>query len=168
MSAISVNESIECFILLDMVGGTYLEFIDESHCTNTLQIAIFNEGRGLGYTEQFPLRPKSMAITDDHVYFIRNGIPSVDLIIDFDNGPWTHHHKHSDNLTNIDINSLNITGRTVESFIKTYYTGSVLPDWGRASLNDMWIHWLWPVLLIGCIGLVFVLLIKDLLKKSPT
>ncbi|GAG81628.1 unnamed protein product, partial [marine sediment metagenome] len=154
------NQSIECFILLDMVGGTYLKFVDESHSTNKLQIAVFNEGRELGYTEQFPQKPKSMAITDDHVYFINNGIPSVDLIIDFVNGPWTHHHKHSDSLANIDINSLNITGRTVESFIKTYYTGSDMPDWGKASLNDMWKQWLWPVLLIGCIGLVFVLLIK--------
>ncbi|MHA1132070.1 MAG: M28 family peptidase [Candidatus Helarchaeota archaeon] len=154
------NESIECFILLDMVGGTYLKFIDEARSTNKLQDAIFAQGRNLNYTEQFPNNPKSMIITDDHQYFIENGIPSVDLIIDFSTGSWSHHHKHSDNLANIDIQSLNITGRTIESFVKTYYGGSELPEWGMASMNDMWKHWLWPVLLIACMVLVFVLLIK--------
>ena len=106
-----------------------------------------------------------MVITDDHVYFIQNNIPSVDLIIDFSNGPWTHHHKHSDNLANIDIQSLNITGRAVESFIKTYYTGPDLPDWGKASANDMWKQWLLPILLIACFGVVFILLVRQRTKS---
>ncbi len=160
------NESIQCFILLDMVGGTNLVYIDEAHSTNTLQNAIFSEGQVLGYTEQFPERPKSMVITDDHVKFIENNIPSVDLIIDFIDGPWTHHHTHSDSLSNIDINSLNITGRTVESFMYSYYTGSELPDWGNAGNNDMLFQWLWPVILIVCLGVIFLFFIKYSQKKS--
>jgi glutaminyl-peptide cyclotransferase len=159
------NQSINCFILLDMVGGTDLKFVDEAHSTNSLQEAIFSEARSLGYTTQFPNNPKSMVITDDHIYFMRNSIPSADLIIDFSNGPWTHHHKHSDNIANIDIESLNITGRTVESFVKTYYTGPDLPDWGKASANDMWKQWLLPILLIICIGVVFILLLRHRTKS---
>lgn len=162
----SDNESINCFILLDMVGGTNLKFIDEAHSTNTLQNAMFLEGRSLGYIEQFPEWPKLMAITDDHVPFLENNIASVDVIIDFIDGPWKHHHKHSDDLSNIDINSLNITGRTTESFIKTYYNSTSLPNWGNPSNNDMWQLWLWPVLIITVIGIAFVFIIKYSREKS--
>jgi len=159
-------ESINCFILLDMVGGNNLQFIDEAHSTNTLQNAMFLEGRSLGYIEQFPERPKLMAITDDHISFLENNIASVDVIIDFIDGPWKHHHKHSDDLSNIDINSLNITGRTTESFIKTYYNSTSLPNWGNPSNNDMWQLWLWPVLIITVIGIAFVFIIKYSREKS--
>ena len=144
-----------------MVGGTNLKFIDEGHSTNTLQNAIFSVGRDLGYSGQFPTNPKMMMITDDHVSFLENNIASVDLIIDFIDGPWNHHHKHSDDLSNIDINSLNITGRTVESFIQTYYTTGIIPNWGNPSNNDAWQQWIWPVLFFAAIGVLFVFIIRD-------
>lgn len=156
----SPNEAINAFILLDMVGGTNLKFVDEAHSTNTLQNALFRVGRSLGYTTQFPSNPKLMTILDDHVYFIKKGIPSVNLIINFIDGPWTHHHKHSDNLENIDIESLNITGRTVESFVKSYYSTTELPNWGSAGNNDLWQEWIWPILLIVGIGVAFFLINK--------
>lgn len=127
------NESVECFILLDMVGGTHLEFVDETQSTDRLLNALFRAGQNLSFTDQFPSKPNSLTIFDDHVSFLKKGVPSADLIIDFSNGLWTHHHKHSDNLTNIDINSLNITGRTVEFFIKTYYISADNPDWGPVN-----------------------------------
>ncbi|MHA1267427.1 MAG: M28 family peptidase [Candidatus Helarchaeota archaeon] len=161
----SRNETINSLILLDMVGGTSLCFIDEAHSTNTLQQALFAEGQRLGYTNQFPFNPKSMTITDDHVPFLENGIPAVDLIIDFVNGPWSHHHKHSDNLANIDLMSLNITGRTIESFIRVLTNDGELPDWGDPLNNDLWGQWFWPLLLVGIFGGILILILL-LRKKS--
>ncbi|MFX1296537.1 MAG: M28 family peptidase [Promethearchaeota archaeon] len=160
------NESLECFILLDMVGGTNLRFIDESYSTNLLLNALFEEGQNLGYIEQFPTNPKSLQIVDDHIFFLQNGIPSADLIIDFINGQWTHHHKHSDNITNIDSNSLNITGRTVESFIKNYYIGldTENPDWGPASYIPVSSILLWVILIFG--GTLLVVFIWDWFNKK--
>ena len=113
-------ELFECFILLDMVGGSNLQFIKEFRSDEALHDSIFDEGVKLGYYEAFPSRPKVMAITDDHVAFDNYGISVIDLIIDFVEGDWTYHHTHSDDLSNIDIESLLITGLTLESFMKTY------------------------------------------------
>lgn len=155
----SENESIECFILLDMVGGTNLQFIDESQSTDRLLNALFSEGQNLGYLSQFPLNPKVNTITDDHVYFLQNGIPSADLIIDFINGDWSYHHTHSDNLANIDPNSLNVTGRTLESFIKTYYIGSENPYWG--PVNYIGTLEILLIVSILCIGIVSTIMLWD-------
>ena len=125
----SSTENITGFLLLDMVGGTDLVFIEETSSSNDMQAAIFNEGQELGYGTAFPSNPKRMTITDDHIAFVNIGIPSVDLIINFIDGPWEYHHTQSDNLDNIDEYSLEITGRTVESFIYRYLTGDEPPDW---------------------------------------
>jgi len=130
----SSKEMFECFILLDMVGGTNLQFIKESRSNEALHDSIFDEGVKLGYYEAFPSRPKEMAITDDHVAFDAFGIPVIDLIIDFVEGEWTYHHTHSDNLENIDIESLKILGQTIESFMKTYYTINKNKDWRKIDL----------------------------------
>jgi hypothetical protein len=88
-----------------MVGGTNLRFIQEYYYTDQgLYNDIWGIGQMLGYTTAFPNNPTKLGITDDHKYFDAIGIPSVDLIIDFRSGNlnWDHHHKQSDNLTNID------------------------------------------------------------------
>ena len=118
----SASEIFECFILLDMVGGTNLEFVREARSNEDLHNSIFNEGRQLGYNQSFPSNPVVKSITDDHLAFYNLGIPVIDLVIDFNSGDWLYHHTHSDDLSNIDPVSLNITGRTVESFVKRYYT----------------------------------------------
>ncbi len=135
----SSTEEITGFLLLDMVGGTDLVFVEESRSSNDMQTAIFNEGQDLGYGTAFPSNPQSMSITDDHIAFVNIGIPSVDLIIDFIDGPWGYHHTTGDNLDNIDEYSLEITGRTVESFIYRYLTGDENPDWKiqGESFTDM-------------------------------
>ena len=125
----SEKENFECFILLDMVGGTNLEFIKEYRNTDSLYNSIFTEGRSLGYNNEFPNTPKTMSIQDDHLAFLNLGMPVVDLIIDFVYGDWTYHHTHSDNLDNIDKRSLRVTGQTMESFVKTYYTRDQPNTW---------------------------------------
>lgn len=157
----SSTEEITGFLLLDMVGGTELVFIEETHSSNDMQEAIFNEGQTLGYGTAFPSNPKIMSIIDDHIAFVNIGIPSVDLIIDFSNGPWEYHHTQSDNLDNIDEYSLEITGRTVESFIYRYLTGEGTPDWDiqGGSFTDI------IIIFVSILGLMAITLFVIYIKK---
>jgi len=138
----NATEQFSFFLLLDMVGGYNLEFMDEGYSNNELQDAVFQEGRELGYTQEFPRYPTRRYVTDDHVYF-RNLMPTLDLIIDFISGPWDHHHTHQDNLENIDKNSLYVTGSTIESFIYSYH--------GKTTWNQNYTKWI-IISAVGAIG----------------
>jgi Zn-dependent M28 family amino/carboxypeptidase len=118
----SSMEDFDCMILLDMVGGENLRFINEQYSTSSLLDELFAIGRQLNYTYQFPLNPESQSIIDDHVSFVNYGIPSADLIINFWNNPgWPYHHTIQDDIANISKDSLEITGKTVEQFIYNNY-----------------------------------------------
>ncbi|MFW9999997.1 MAG: M28 family peptidase [Candidatus Hodarchaeota archaeon] len=115
-------ENFECMILLDMVGGENLKFINEQYSTSSLLDELFSIGRHLGYTHQFPSNPESASIIDDHRPFLSAGIPSADLIINFwDNPGWPYHHTTQDDLSHISNYSLEATGKTVEQFIYNNY-----------------------------------------------
>jgi hypothetical protein len=118
----SGSESFDAMILLDMVGGSSLQFINELNSRSSLLDELFIIGRALGYTSAFPENPTSMAVTDDHVAFEQFGIPTADLIINFWNNPsWPYHHTTQDDITHISRDSLEITGKTVEQFIFNNY-----------------------------------------------
>jgi Zn-dependent M28 family amino/carboxypeptidase len=116
------TETFDLMLLLDMVGGRNLKFINELYSTSSLLDEIFAVGRALGYTKKFPFNPVSNRIIDDHRAFLKIGIPSADLIINFwDNSKWPFHHTISDNITYVRSDSLHATGRTVEQFILNNY-----------------------------------------------
>jgi len=118
----SATESFECMILLDMVGGVNLQFINEQYSTSSLSDELFSIGRQLGYSYQFPSNPESASIVDDHRTFLNIGIPSADLIINFwDNPGWSYHHTIQDDITHISNSSLDVTGKIVEQFIYNNY-----------------------------------------------
>jgi len=118
----SITESFDCMILLDMVGGESLQFINEQYSTSSLLNEIFAVGRQLDYLNEFPKNAISSSILDDHVAFSNYGIPSADLIINFWNNPnWPYHHTTEDNLSHISNYSLEVTGRTIEQFIYNNY-----------------------------------------------
>ncbi len=126
----SQYEEFDAMILLDMVGGTHLRFIDEQYSTSSLLDELFAVGRSLGFTSQFPLNPTSSSIIDDHRAFLNIGIPSADLIINFwDNPNWPFHHTTQDDINNIANISLDITGKTVEQFIHNNYFNSTIEDY---------------------------------------
>ncbi|MHA1508800.1 MAG: M28 family metallopeptidase [Promethearchaeota archaeon] len=119
----SSKEDFDAMILLDMVGGSNLRFINEQHSTSSLLGELFETGKQLGYTSAFPSDPVVGSIKDDHVPFLNYGIPSADLIIKFWNQPaeWPYHHTTEDDLSHISNTSLEITGKTVEQFIYNNY-----------------------------------------------
>ncbi|UCC20300.1 MAG: M28 family peptidase [Promethearchaeota archaeon] len=123
----SETENFDCMILLDMVGGENLQFINEQHSTSSLLDELFAIGRELGYISEFPINAIREDIIDDHLAFINFGIPSADLIIKFwDRNPdWPHHHTTQDNISYISKESLKATGDTVEQFIYNNYFADV-------------------------------------------
>ncbi|MFX1315358.1 MAG: M28 family metallopeptidase [Promethearchaeota archaeon] len=126
----SENETFDCMILLDMVGGVNLKFINEQYSTSSLLDEIFEIGRNLGYIYEFPKDATSNYIIDDHKAFVDNGIPSADLIINFWNNPnWPHHHTKNDNISYISNHSLGVTGKTVEQFIYNNYFTKLSDDY---------------------------------------
>lgn len=121
------EENFDCMILLDMVGGENLQFINEQYSTSSLLSELFEIGRQLGYTEEFPENPISQAVEDDHRAFLSIGIPAADLIIQFWNVPdaWPYWHTISDDINHISRSSLEVTGKTVEQFVyNNYYINS--------------------------------------------
>jgi hypothetical protein len=116
------TQDFECMILLDMVGGVNLQFINEEYSTSSLLEELFQIGRELGYTNEFPIFPISSAVFDDHLPFLEMEIPTADLIINFwENPTWPHHHTTEDNLSHISQKSLSITGKTIEQFVYNNY-----------------------------------------------
>lgn len=116
-------------ILLDMVGGKDARFMKEGV---SMQVApqtvekIWNLASSLGYGNYFNSNPRS-GITDDHVFVVKNArIPMVDIISTPNEGddPFPlHHHRHSDNMSAIDKNTLQAVGQTMTAFIYQTYNG---------------------------------------------
>jgi glutaminyl-peptide cyclotransferase len=105
-------------ILLDMVGGKNPSFPKEAHSmafAPSIVDKVWATAKNLGYSAVFK---ESIfgPITDDH-YNVNQiaGIPCID-ILSFDENLKdfnAHHHKHSDNLKNIDKNTLKMVGNVL-------------------------------------------------------
>ena len=81
---------IKALFNIDMVGDRDLKIIDEGNSSGSLRSLVRASAIDLGYQKHFLVGPQ--AIEDDHMPFIRMGVPAVDLI-DFEYGPnnsWWH------------------------------------------------------------------------------
>jgi Zn-dependent M28 family amino/carboxypeptidase len=81
---------IKALINVDMMGDKDLEFFQDESSTATLRRLIWQSAEDVGFARHFPTRTGT--IDDDHIPFLKEGIPAVD-IIDFDYGPnnsWWH------------------------------------------------------------------------------
>ena len=107
-------------ILLDMVGGQNATFLREQYSgyyAPELVDAIWNLGSSLGYGSRF-VNKMGGAVTDDHVDFIRAGIPMIDIIeFDTSHGFNPRWHTVSDNMDGIDRESLGAVGTTVLTWL---------------------------------------------------
>jgi Zn-dependent M28 family amino/carboxypeptidase len=97
-------------ILLDMVGDRQLNIRRESTSTPWLTDIIWNTARRLGHQASFI--SESMAVEDDHMHFLKAGIPSVD-IIDLDYPAW---HTADDTLERLSPESLQKIGALIANF----------------------------------------------------
>src|SRR2546429_192037 len=83
-------------ILLDFVGNRHLRLPRESYSNASLWSRLRAAARRVGRGAAFPDRTAG-AISDDHVPFLRRGIPAIDLI-DFDFPCW---HRRCDDLSQV-------------------------------------------------------------------
>ncbi|PYS52224.1 MAG: hypothetical protein DMG13_16720 [Acidobacteria bacterium] len=99
--------NLKALILVDMIGDKDLNIRKETQSTAWLKTILWNRAQSLGYSKEF--LNDDQEIADDHVPYLRAGIPAVDLI-DFDYPYW---HTAADTLDKTSGRSLKIVGDVV-------------------------------------------------------
>jgi glutaminyl-peptide cyclotransferase len=99
--------SLKALVLLDMIGDKNLIIRRDASSTPWLVDIIWAAAARLGHRGVFSTELTS--VDDDHMAFVRAGVPSVD-IIDLDYPAW---HTAADNLDNVSARSLQVVGDVV-------------------------------------------------------
>ena len=94
-------------VLVDMIGDRDLAIRQEAHSAPWLTQIIWDAAARLGHGRHF-LRD-TIPVEDDHVPFLRLGVPAT-LLIDFDFPPW---HTAGDTLDKISADSLAVVGQAL-------------------------------------------------------
>lgn len=121
LRATDTLDLIDAAINLDMVGDEHLRLEREAQSTPWLLDRLWGVGTALGYGQHFGRR--ETPIDDDHLPFLRAGIPAVDLI-DFRYGPrstdnrWWH--SRYDTPAHCRPESLQVVGDVVLQVIRTW------------------------------------------------
>jgi Zn-dependent M28 family amino/carboxypeptidase len=112
---------IAAVILLDMVGRTDLHIQDELYSTTALREILYGAAVACGHERHFFRRAEGAA--DDHLPFLKVGIPSVDLI-DLNGNP--HWHTPNDTIENMSAASMQKVADVVLTMLpeveRTYVT----------------------------------------------
>jgi hypothetical protein len=101
------NRLPRALILVDMIGDRDLNILREASSAPWLTDLVWLSAARLGYGRHF--LPDTRAVEDDHVPFLRAGVPAA-LLIDFDYPPW---HTAADTLDKVSAGSLEIVGAVV-------------------------------------------------------
>lgn len=109
--AVGTLKKTKAFLLADMIGDADLNIERDSNSTPWLEAVVYEAATRLGYQSHFFSR--TMTVDDDHLPFVRRGVPSADLI-DFDYGYdnvfW---HTPLDTVDKLSPKSLEIAGGTI-------------------------------------------------------
>jgi hypothetical protein len=103
----------EAAIVLDFVGDRDLAIPREGRSSRLLWGKLRAAARATGHAAVFPPRDQGHVL-DDHVPFIRAGVPSVDLI-DFD---FPCFHRPCDDLSAVSPRSLDAVGETMVALLR--------------------------------------------------
>jgi Zn-dependent M28 family amino/carboxypeptidase len=106
---------VKAMVLLDMIGDKSLNVT----VNGSLIAPAFDASRAAGFRDYFAYGGNGML--DDHVPFMRAGIPAVDLIdFEFGSGPGLNDYWHTekDTLDKISSRSLEIVGKTTLRLIE--------------------------------------------------
>ncbi len=99
---------IKAFMLADMIGDKDLDIQRETASTGWLVDLVRKAAHKYGYDRYF--FKTSESIEDDHLAFLKRGVPAID-IIDLDYGPNnSYHHTAQDTMDKISAKSLTIDG----------------------------------------------------------
>jgi glutaminyl-peptide cyclotransferase len=103
---------IKALLLADMVGSRNLRFRREADSTKALTDLIWSIAARLGYSNIFV--NESSATVDDHIIFLKRGVPAVD-VIDFEIPYW---HTVQDTLDKVSAKSVAIVGHVFLETVK--------------------------------------------------
>jgi len=109
---------IRGLFLLDMIGDKELNVARETGSSSSLQVFIAQAANQLGYAGYFFKYDAN--IIDDHVSFIKVGVPAVD-VVDAEYGRMgpgfdsmgEFHHTNADTMDKVSQHSLEVVGRTI-------------------------------------------------------
>ncbi|HVN21796.1 MAG TPA: M28 family peptidase [Dongiaceae bacterium] len=104
-------KKVKAFILTDMIGDADLNLEKDTNSTPWLQDVVYEASKRLGYQSHFFAR--QMEVGDDHLPFVKRGVPSVDLIdfmYGYNNVFW---HTPQDTVDKVSPQSLKIVGGVV-------------------------------------------------------
>jgi len=104
-------KKIKAFLLADMVGDADLNIDRDANSTPWLENVVFEAATRLGYQSHFFAR--TVPMIDDHLPFMRIGVPSADLIdfsYGYNNVFW---HTPQDTVDKLGSKSLEIVGSVV-------------------------------------------------------
>ncbi len=99
-------KSLRAFILLDMIGDRNLTIRRESNSTRWLTDIVWGAAKKLGHRA---FMDEETAVEDDHIPFVKAGVPSLDLI-DLDYPQW---HTAQDTIDAVAARSLQVVGEVV-------------------------------------------------------
>jgi glutaminyl-peptide cyclotransferase len=102
----------EAAIVLDFVGDRALAIPREQLSNRRLWSQLRAAARRTGHAAAFPAAEQG-TVLDDHVPFLRAGVPAIDLI-DFDFACW---HRPCDDLSAVSARSLDVVGETMVEFL---------------------------------------------------
>ena len=100
-------------VLVDMIGDADQQLYYEANSDHAIREEIWGIAAELGFAEQFIAQEKYSMI-DDHIPFLRRGIPSID-IIDFDYPYW---HTVEDTADKVSAESLERVGITLQVWLE--------------------------------------------------
>ena len=104
-------KKIRAFLLADMIGDADLNIERETNSTPWLEDLVYQAATKLGYQSHFYTR--SLEIEDDHLPFVKVGVPCAD-IIDLDYGyNNVFHHSVEDTMDKLSPKSLQIAGDVI-------------------------------------------------------
>ncbi len=110
--AASLTDLPAAVVIVDMVGDADLQIYREKNSNSDLTDDIWKTARKSGFGKYF-IDEEKYSILDDHIPFIRLGIPSVD-IIDFDYPYW---HTTADTADKTSADSLSAVGITLYNWL---------------------------------------------------
>ena len=107
---------IKSFLLVDMIGDADLNIDRDQNSTPWLEDLAYQAATRLGY--QSHLFGRTIGVEDDHMPFVKLGVPCADLIdLDYGYGN-VFHHTPQDTLDKLSPKSLEITGSVVLESIR--------------------------------------------------
>jgi Zn-dependent M28 family amino/carboxypeptidase len=114
---------IVALVNVDMIGDRTLAVLNEHNSHPSVRELIWKVAGDLGYGRHFLNVPSW--IEDDHVPFVRMGVPAADLI-DFDYGPdHSYWHSPADTIDKLAAESFDVIGRVLLEFLRRVEAGGL-------------------------------------------